>query len=130
MIHLLLLAIFLSTTSCSYTSSSSLQEEARQQLTELIQIFEGISSIEELVQRQHTVELSFTHLVHLLIEIKKYQITHGITWEASDEDLALGDQLRHEMQRILRFDGAKIIIEKCQNTALCKLQQYERTLLR
>ena len=92
----------------------------------LIELLEGISTEEELAQKQQQLTGQFNRFADHMIAVQKFQKKYHIVWEPTEDDLALSDQLRHELHRLLRLEGAKIIMEKCQAESLEKLERYER----
>ena len=105
-------------------SPAAFQEESRAQIGSLISLLEGITTLEELASQQYNLKMRFVNLVELMIDIQKYQVKYRVKWEPGEDDLALSDQLRYELHRLARLEGAKMIIEKCQNEALERLESF------
>lgn len=121
---MLILLIFL--IACNKKTDDYFRAESRTQIKQLIDTFERIQSLDDFKELQPDLRSQLMELAELMIEIRKYQLMSGRTWKIEVDDLALSDQLLLEMNRVLRIDGAKEMLQMCQREALLTLDSFQK----
>lgn len=121
---MLILLIFL--IACNKKTDGYFRAESRAHVKQLIDTFERIQTLEDFKELQSELRTQLVELVDLMIEIRKYQLKNGRTWDMEMDDLALSDQLCYQMNRVLRIDGAKEMLQSCQREALLTLDSFQK----
>jgi hypothetical protein len=126
--RLLLLTFFLPQlfTSCTQNSLDGYREEGQGIIRSIIEVLKPIHTREELVNSAPQLKRLFNNLTDILILAHEFRTkhpdaeVHGLTID----DHTLSDELRDELNRILRIDGGREILEKSQVEALNRLDTY------
>lgn len=112
--------------SCGSHSIEDFREEGRATTLSLTQELRQVHSRTELVACSNRLKQLFNDLVDTMIAAHEHHEREKT--ELSQEDHEVSDQLRAELNRIYRIEGAKEVIEKCQEAALHRLDAYEKRL--
>lgn len=114
--------------SCNLQSLDDFREEGHSITRSLTQELKHIRARDELIASSGRLKQLFNELTDVMIAAKEYQARHpsAEVHEFSQADHIASDQLREELNRIYRLDGAREIIEKCQEEALMRLDAYEK----
>ncbi len=118
-------ALVFSVSSCSSQGPEHFQEKSRNKTMELIRELQKVECLEDIIQKSVCFKGLYLELVDLSIEVQKYQKKHETYWELEAEDFTLSDELRFEFVRIYKILGAKELMEKCQMSALLRLDAFE-----
>ena len=125
---LLILITTLALFACSSKSLEDFRDEGKEISKELMDELKKIQSRQELKTASLKLKVLFNALVDLIIEAHQFKLEQGEREVLlSKEDLFLNEQLRNELNRIYRMEGAQEIVEKAQEDALFKLHKYLQT---
>ncbi len=127
LLHLVCLSLLLCT-SCGTHSLEDFREEGESVSRALAQELNHIHTREELTAAGPKLTQLFNDLVETIIAAHEYSEKHpsAETPPLSPENHSSSDQLRAELSRLYQIDGAREVIEKCQEKALNRLDAYER----
>lgn len=120
-----MLLFFCILSACNTKSQASFLAQGRAIKCELLTELEQINDIDQLLLELPQLERHFNHLVDLMIEARKYQISHQSVWKPSAEDLALSQALAQELARLYQIPSARSLLEKSQESALLRLAAFE-----
>lgn len=121
---LVLFLVFL--TSCGSKTSDGFLAQGRAINHELLTELQEIQDIDDLLIKLPQLERRFNQLVDVMIEARKYQIKKQCSWPIREEDRALSADLALQLERIYHIPAARSLIEKSQESALLKLDTFER----
>jgi hypothetical protein len=110
--------------SCSNPSYNDLKREGEVITHLLTEELRQIHSRDDLVEHAPRLQELFNQLVDVIISVKEYKKKHS---ELIVESLSLNeqnqsDQLRIELNRLLRMEGGQEVLEKVQESALNRLE--------
>src|SRR5438477_48224 len=113
--------------SCGTASLEEFREQGDVVVHALIQELNAIHKRDQLVRSSPKLKRLFGDLVDLMIDAQNYRERHPDEEisELSLHNHLVSDQLRAEINRIYRIEGARPILEKCQEEALLRLDAYE-----
>jgi len=122
---MLLLLLFVS---CGRHSLDDFEEEGEGVMRSLIQDLRTIHTRDQLLSSTGRLKRLFERLVDIIIAAEEYRLSHP---EAAKDGLAgpnheLSDQLRIELNRVYQIEGGRLMIEKCQEIALHRLDAFEK----
>ncbi len=120
---ILILAVSLS--GCSNKSPEYFQKKGQAIVQELIIDLQKIDDLESLREAIPTLQAHFDALSDVMIEARKWQIKTGKTCSVQP-DPSINQHLVSELNRLLRNPLARHFIEKSQQTALEKLDAFEK----
>lgn len=128
----LLLCIFFFSTfsSCGSRSLEDFREEGEAISTLLIKELSHIHTRDQLLQSSPKLKQLFGALVDIIIAAQEYR-EHQFsieTLEFSSQSLYLSERLREELNRVYQIEGARSIVEKCQEHALHRLDAFEKKI--
>jgi hypothetical protein len=125
-----LLLSFLSLASCGSHSLEDFREEGKGVTLELIETLEPIYTREDLLDVVPRLRYLFDKLVNTMIAAREFHEKHPnaeIT-SPSENDHALSERLRRELNRIYFIEEGSDIIEKCQEAGLNRLDACEKKI--
>lgn len=127
---LLVFFLVLTVTSCGPRSLEDYREEGAGITRSLIKELTATRSREELLQAAPNLKKQFERLVDVMIAAREFREKHpkAESLELTKIDHELSDQLRCELNRLYALEGGREIIEKCQETALHRLDAFEQRL--
>lgn len=118
----LLIFILLFFSACQSRSLEDYREEGEQITEELIQTLQQVHNREQLIASTTTLKRLFQRLADVIIAAEEFRSrTSAEPLPLSPHNLELSELLRTEMNSILQIDGARDILEKCQEEAVFKL---------
>ena len=127
----LTLAFFLSMLifSCGKSTLEDYREEGRSVTKELIQELKKIRNKDQLLVSAAKLQKLFDQMVDVMIaaQNQKLELHKQEGLELTKEDHDLSDSLRFELNRVYNIEGGKAIIEKTQEKALNRLENYEKS---
>ncbi|KIC72338.1 hypothetical protein DB44_CK00110 [Candidatus Protochlamydia amoebophila] len=125
-----LIGCFLFLTSCGPKSLEDYKEEGKGITRSLIQELREIRNRDQLLASTSLLQKRFDQLVFVMIGAREFQYKYPNmeSHELTLADHELSDKLRIELNRIYHIEGAKQIIEKCQEMALNRLDACEKKL--
>ncbi len=113
-------------TSCNSKSPDYFLAEGRALNRDLIDCCHEINDLDDLIQALPYMQKQFNLLVDVMIEAKKWQKKHNVTWQPSVEDQRLSQELADEFLRLYAMPSARALIEKSQEPALLKLDSFDK----
>lgn len=114
---------------CEPRSLDEFNEEGHGIIQSLIVELQGIQTRDDLLQREPRLKGLFEELAEVMMNARLFQEkSHLDPRPLSPEDHELSDQLRIELNRVYRLEGASELVEKCQETALHRLDAFEKHL--
>lgn len=120
----LILIVLLFATACRAKSPEHFLAQGRFVNQELLAEIQAIDDLDDLIEALPRLERLFGRLVDVMIEAKKWQIKHKACWPATPEDRQLSLELQAELARLYEMPSARALIEKCQETALLRLDSH------
>ncbi len=93
---------------------------------QLLEECSQIETFDDLLTVKGRLSELFDELVDAIIQARKWELAHPDSYMPSEEEIALSEELRKEMDRLYRIPGAQYIIERCEHKALEKLDAFER----
>lgn len=125
-----LLLILIILTGCAAKSPDTFKSKARGINRELLQTAAEVEDLDQLMRALPTFSRLFNRLVDVMIQARKWQIKHKKGWELDEEDRYLSLQLAQEFARLYQIPTARAFIEKCQQSALERLDAFEKKQLK
>lgn len=123
------LFFFIFCTACGTRSIEDFRAEGESLSRALTQELNQINTREELIAANPRLTQLFNELVNTIISAHEYRVKYpNELLQISFEGHNSNNQLRGELNRIYQIEGAREVIEKCQEEALNKLDVYERRL--
>lgn len=121
----LILIIFCS---CTEESLSLFRHEGEALSKELIAELKKIRVRDDLIEHAPRLKELFDSLVEIMIRAQKFKENHleSIEELAVHKEAAISDQLRIELNRILHMEGGREVIERVQESALNRLDAFEK----
>ena len=122
--------LFLFMNSCGSNSLEDFREEGQGIIRSLIAELQTIHNRNQLIASSHRLETHFNRLADVMIAAEEFHLKHPKTekLETTSFDSELSDQLRSELNRIYRIEGGKQILEKTQEKALRKLENFKKSI--
>ncbi len=99
--------------------------KGRAKNSEIIVVLEQIDDLEALIEALPTLQRLFNELVDLMIEAKKWQIKHKVSWQPAEVDRAISLRLAEELERLYQIPSCRSLIEKAQEPAIIRLESFE-----
>lgn len=124
--HLVLALIFFFLSACNAKSPDYFLAQSRAINRELLELTENIEDLDDLLAAQAPLQRLFNQLVDVMIAAHKWQIKTSVIWQGTEEDQRLCRELKSQFCRLYQIPTAKVLIEKCQETALMRLDTFER----
>lgn len=123
-----LLCLSLALSGCGPRSLEDFREEGEKSTRTLIKELQVIQTREELLQKTAILQRLFDALVTDMIAARDFKEKQGEMepLELTSKNHELSDQLRQELNRIYRLEGGQAVIEKCQEQALYRLDEFEK----
>lgn len=123
-----MICLFLS--GCGSKTALEFHEEGNGITRSIVRELKAVQTRKELVQACPKLKKLFNDLVTVIISAQEFQLKHP---EYTDEELdkterGISEELRVELNRIYKIDGARELIEKCQEEALFRLDAFEKKL--
>jgi len=117
-----LLCIFI-TPSCNPNSLEEYQEEGNEIVEKLIGEFQSIQNRQQLVEASPRLTHLFDELADLMMEADRFRKLHPELdpVDPTPNSLLLSRSLREEMERVYQIEGARELVERCQEKALFQL---------
>lgn len=129
MVHYVLcFFLLLSLISCGSHTLQDFREEGERITQEIIDELQQIYSREDLISSEASLELLFNKLASVMIRARecKDKYPSEETLSFSEKNRQQSERLRNELNRIYLFDGAREIIERCQEDGLNRLDACEK----
>lgn len=126
----ILLLIFL--TSCGSQSLEDYRREGRESTRKLTSILRQVQSRRDLIEASPLLKKEFSRMADLMIAAREtYESHHELKMLGLvEEDHEYSNQLRCELDRVCRIEGAEKILAKCQEEAAWRLHLYQQRLQR
>jgi len=124
----LLFSFLLFLLGCAPNSLEDYQQEGEARCRKLIRILEEIQTREDLVRVEGELKKEFTKIVDLMIQAKSFQQENPEEKEREQAGRQVSEELKVEMARIYRIEGAREIIERAQREPMLRLDAFERQL--
>lgn len=118
--------LFIGLCSCQKTSPEQFQDESRRKIQELIEALQKIECLDEMNKASPQLKSIYDDLAELVIRARRYQIKTKTTWGLTQEDHLLSDELKAELHRLYRMEGVQELMEKCQRSALFRVDAFEK----
>lgn len=111
---------------CSSRHLDDFQEEGKGKIRALITELQLIRTRDDLNPHAERLEVLFDELVSVMIEALLYKESHPTAElsEAAKQERNDADQLRIELNRVMRLEGGREVIEKVQEAALNRLDIF------
>lgn len=122
--YLFILCCGLLAIGCSSHSLEDCREEGEAITRTLIYEFSQIHNREDLLKASAKIKRLFNDLVSIIVAAHAAQ--HQEVIELTPYNHLLSDQLRTEINRVYRIEGAREVVEKFQEEALHRLDAYEK----
>jgi hypothetical protein len=108
--------------SCTSRNLDDFRAEGKSKIRALTAELQLIRTRDDLNPHATRLEQLFNELASVMVEVQLYKESHPAA-ELSDikQDMSDADQLRMELNRVLRLEGGREVIEKVQEAALNKL---------
>ena len=114
--------------SCGARSLEDFRDEGEALSTLLVKELSHIHTREQLLQASPRLKQLFGALVDVIIAAHEYREHKNVkdTLEFTSQSLYVSECLRTELNRVYQIEGARRIVEKCQEHALHRLDGYEK----
>lgn len=109
--------------SCSGNQLDDLRDEGHSIEKKLIEELKLIRTRDDLLLHASELQRQFTALADVMIRAQKVKESRPDLQASVSED-SIADNLRLEMNRVLRLEGGRQVIEKSQEEALNKLDAH------
>ena len=120
---LLVLALLLQlVVGCGPSSAEDFREEGRRIASELTDELKQIKARNQLVASQESLTKKFDELVDVMIQARLCKV---LASPISIDD-ALNIELQAQLLRVSRLEGGLEVLEKCQKSALHRLDRFEK----
>jgi len=116
--------------SCGPRSMDDYRHEGRESIRSLTTQLRNIQSRQDLVRAAPQLKAGFNRMVDLMIAAREYYESHhgaGIP-ELTEEDQEYSQELRLEIDRIMRIEGADKLMAKYQEEAHHRLHLFQTRL--
>ncbi|WP_068467749.1 hypothetical protein [Candidatus Protochlamydia phocaeensis] len=126
----LVLALVLLLAGCGPRSLDDFKEEGKGITRTLIQELQSIYTRDQLVASTSKLQRLFDKLADVMIAAREFRHKNSQLDSVilTKQDHELSDTLRIELNRIYRLEGGRQIIEKCQESALHRLDACQKRL--
>lgn len=124
----LLFLLFFGAVGCTQRSLEDFEEDGNNLVSFLIRDLQAIHTREDLVSASTSIQGYFDRLASLMISVEEFVDAHPEVnkEQVPPQERELSDQLRLELNRIYEIEGGREIIEKCEQSALMRLQQRNK----
>jgi hypothetical protein len=114
--------------SCGSRSLEDFREEGEAISTLLVKELNRVHTRDQLLQSSPKLKQLFGSLVDVIIAAHEYREHQDSieTLEFSSQSLYVSECLRAELNRVYQVEGARSIVEKCQEHALHRLDGYKK----
>ncbi|NGX58729.1 MAG: hypothetical protein K940chlam3_01637 [Chlamydiae bacterium] len=132
MVRFLGIILLLFLTSCGPQSLEDYRREGRESVRALTNELRQIQTRQDLVAAAPLLKKQFNRIVDLMIAARETYESHpGMdSMGLSEEDHEYSNQLRVEIERISRIEGAEKLLAKCQEEALNRLHVHQQRILK
>ncbi len=93
---------------------------------ELLSELQGVDELDDLIRAFPRFQGLFGRLVDVMIDAKKWQTAHKISWNPTEEDHQLSLELAYELERLYQIPAARALLEKSQEVALLRLDALNK----
>lgn len=117
---------------CGPSSIEDFREEGKKTTDAILYTLKQVHTRDELVHSSPKLKSLFNQLVETMIAAHEFKDSHfqTETAEFADSDRELSLQLKNELKRIYQIEGARELVEKCQEEALHRLDAFEAQRLK
>ncbi len=112
--------------SCNSKSLDDYYDEGQNQISSIISDLESIQTRQQLLDASSRLQKQYIDLVNIIISAEEYLDKHPDQKIWQHQETLLSDRLREELNRLYQIEGAREIMEKCQQEALYRLDAYEQ----
>ncbi|MDN3504784.1 MAG: hypothetical protein P0S95_04325 [Rhabdochlamydiaceae bacterium] len=113
---------------CSVSNLQVYQKEGSKEAKALIKLLELVNCKEDMAELAPKIKKRVEKLTHLMIEAKKYKLSHRESEEKLLISVEISNELKQQMLRIYQINGVEKMMHDLQRYSLHKLDEFDRLI--